>query len=84
MGQLPARWDAERWPRSRVPGKRFVQVLRDDNVAAPVDEDENAPEVDIVNSDRLYALGNFDHFFTPIPSAREEGEDYVPPLGRVR
>ena len=82
-GAAPARWDAERWPRSRVPGKRFVQVLRDDDVAAPVDEDENAPEVDIVNSDRLYALGNFDHFFTPIPSAREEGEDYVPPPWEV-
>ena len=85
-GAAPARWDAQRWAKSRVPGPRFVEVLReDDENAAPVLEDtEDAPGVGIVNARHWIALGNFDHFKTPIPSAREEGEEHIPPPWEVK
>jgi hypothetical protein len=85
-GAAPARWDAQRWAKSRVPGPRFVEVLReDDENDAPVLEDtEDAPGVDIVNFRHWIALGSFDNFKTPIPSAREEGEEHVPPPWEVK
>ena len=85
-GAAPARWDAQRWAKSRVPGPRFVEVLReDDENAAPVLEDtEDAPGVGIVNARHWIALGNFDNFKTPIPSAREEGEEHIPPPWEVK